>query len=180
MWSIKVGFDGEIPMVMHCAKGDVQFRLLNVSYVPGVISNLFSLHAVVQMHEITLISDGVHVVVGYLAFPCTEAGSYVEASRIADAPIAAAVIAPGKMMRFDINDPHVALARSHADTLRRRHAKWALRFLEIYFRVPDVRRRRGLRWVFHGRPGAAPFVPWSVCSWICRGNGLRQPAGRNT
>ena len=49
---------------------------------------------------------------------CWDAGSYVEANRIADAPIAAAVMAPGKMKRIDINDVHASHAHSHADTLR--------------------------------------------------------------
>ena len=35
-----------------------------------------------------------------------------------DLVVAAAVLAPGKMPRIDINDPHVALTHSHADTCR--------------------------------------------------------------
>ena len=43
---------------MHCAKGNVQVLLLNVVYVTGVTFNLFSLNAVMQMHEITLNLEG--------------------------------------------------------------------------------------------------------------------------
>ena len=108
-----------------------------------------------QMHEITLNAKGVHLLDGDFSFMRRDAGSYVEASRIADAPITAAVIAPGKMKRIDINDLHVSLAQSHAALCVRRHAKWALRCLKIWFRVLVVRRRRGGVWPFRGRPGAA-------------------------
>ena len=111
------GFFGEIPLVMHCAKSDVQVRLLNVAYVCGVNLILFSLLAVTQMHEFTLNLEGVHLLGGDLTFPCRAAGFYVEASRIADAPIVAGVVAPEKMMRIDVNDLHVSYAHSHADTL---------------------------------------------------------------
>ena len=53
-----------------------------------------------------------------LSFMRRDAGSYVEATRIAETPIAAAVLAPGKMRGIDINDLHVSPAHSHADTLR--------------------------------------------------------------
>ena len=54
---------------------------------------------------------------GDLSFMRRDAGSYVEATRVVETPIVAAVLAPGKM-RIYINDLHVSLAHSHADTLR--------------------------------------------------------------
>ena len=46
-------------MVMHSQQGDVQIKLLNVAYVPGVQFNLFSLHAVMQKCHFTLDAEGV-------------------------------------------------------------------------------------------------------------------------
>ena len=43
-----------------------------------------------------------------------DAGSYVEATRVVETPIAAAVLAPGKMRRIGIDDVHVSLAHSRA------------------------------------------------------------------
>ena len=70
--------------------------------------------------------------------------------------MAAAVIGPGKMKRIGINDLHVSLATPMLTLCVRRHAKWALRCLEIWFRALVVRRRRGGGWLFRGRPDAAP------------------------
>ena len=100
---------------MHCAKGDVQTRLINVTYIPRGRFMFFSLHAVMQMHEIPLNPERVHILDGELAFSIRGAGSYVEARRISDVPIAPALIAPAKRMRIDIDDLHVSLAHSHAD-----------------------------------------------------------------
>ena len=55
---------------------------------------------------------------GVLSFLRRDAGSSVEATRVVETPIVAAVLAPGKMRRIDVNDLHVSLAHSHADTLR--------------------------------------------------------------
>ena len=117
MLSLKIGLFGDILLAMHGENGDVHVRLLNVAYEPGVKFNLFSLHAVTQMREISPNSEGVHLQDGELTFPCRDAGSYVEASTIADAPNAVAMLAPGKIMRIDINDRHVSFALSHGDAL---------------------------------------------------------------
>ena len=103
---------------MHCANGDVQTRLTKVAYVPGVMFVSFALYAVIQMNEITPNPEGVQILDGELAFPIRGAGPYVKGSSIYDVPIAAAVIFPGQRMRLKIDDLHVSLAGSYADTLR--------------------------------------------------------------
>ena len=55
---------------------------------------------------------------GVLSFLRKNVGSYVEATRVVETPSAAAVLAPGKMRRLDLNYLRVSLAHSHADTLR--------------------------------------------------------------
>ena len=73
-------------MIMHSKHVDVQIKLLNVAYVPGVHFNLFSLHAVMQKCHVTLDAEGVHMLDGELSFMRRDAGSYVEATRIAETP----------------------------------------------------------------------------------------------
>ena len=41
MRSPRVHCFGQIPMIMHCKQSDVQVKLLDVAYVPGVQYNLF-------------------------------------------------------------------------------------------------------------------------------------------
>ena len=118
MRSLKVECFGSIPMVMHSQQGDVEVKLLDVAYVPGIRFNLFSLHAVMPKCPVTLNANGAHLLGGGLSFMRRDAGSYIQATRTVETPIAAAVLAPGKMRRIDINDLHVSLAHSHADTLR--------------------------------------------------------------
>ena len=65
-------------MVMHSQQGNVQVKLLNVAYVPGVRFNLFSLHAVTPKCSVLLDAEGVHMLDGVLSFLRRDAGSYVE------------------------------------------------------------------------------------------------------
>ena len=83
-------------MIMHSKHGDVQVKLLDVAYVPSVRFNLFSLHAVMPKCSVTLDADGAHMLDGDLSFMRRDAGSYVEVTRIAETPIAAAVLAPAR------------------------------------------------------------------------------------
>ena len=41
-------------MIMHSKHGDVQVKLLDVAYVPGVQFNVFSLHAVMPKCSVSL------------------------------------------------------------------------------------------------------------------------------
>ena len=97
-------------MIMHTKHGDVQVKLLDVAYVPGVRFNLFSLHAVIQKYHVSLDAEGVHMMDGVLSFLRRDAGSYVEATRVVETPIVAAELAPGKMRRTDtVSYTHLTL-----------------------------------------------------------------------
>ena len=109
---------GKLSPLMHCQGGDTHVQLTNVAYVPGVQFKLFSLHAVMSKCRVTMDTKGVHMLGGSVSFVRREAGSYCSATRITDPPMANAVLVPGKQQRIDINDLHVALAHSHAETLR--------------------------------------------------------------
>ena len=105
-------------MIMHCKQGDVQVKFLDVACVPGLQFNLFSLRAVMMKCSVSLDAEGVHMLDGVCSFFRRDAGSYVEAIRVVETPIAAAALAPGKMGRIDVNDLHVSLAHFHSDNLR--------------------------------------------------------------
>ena len=53
---------------MHSQQGDVQIKLLNVAYVPGVHFNMFSLHAIMPKCSVSLDAEGVHMLDGNLSF----------------------------------------------------------------------------------------------------------------
>lgn len=74
---------------MHCAKGDIHVKLLDVAYVHGVQFNLFSLHAVMPKCNVILNTNGAHMLGGSLYFVCRDTESYVQATRVVEDPIAA-------------------------------------------------------------------------------------------
>ena len=78
MRSLKIVFFGKIPLVIHRAQGDVQLKPLDVAYVPGIPFNLFSLHAVMPVHKVTLNAEGARLRDGDLSFLHRDAGSIIE------------------------------------------------------------------------------------------------------
>ena len=112
------------------------------------------------------------------SFMRRDASSYVEVTRIAETPIAAAVLAPGKMRKIDINDLHVSLAHSHADILRETARQMGIKVFGELVSCAGCSEVKGRRMA--GRPGAAPPGLCSVFSWIFRGSNRRLPAVLNT
>lgn len=104
---------------MHCAQGNVHVKLLNVASVFSLEFNLFYLHAVTPKCSVIMDGSGVHMLGGSLSFVHRDVDCYVEATRVVNDPISAAVLTPGKITRIDINDLHVSLAHFHAETLRK-------------------------------------------------------------
>ena len=78
MRSLRVQCFGKLPMITHSKHDDVQVKLLDLAYVPGVQFNLFSLHAFMPKCSVSLDAEGVHILDGVLSFLRRDAGSYVE------------------------------------------------------------------------------------------------------
>ena len=66
-----------MPLVMHCALGDVHVRPLDVACVPGIQLNSFSLYAVMPVLKATLNDEEAHLLDGDLPVLRRDAGSYV-------------------------------------------------------------------------------------------------------
>ena len=127
-------------------------RIGDMAYVPGVRFNLFALHAVVTKCPVTVDNEGVHILGGSVPFVRRESGPYCFATRITDPRIAKAVLVPGRQRCISINDLHVALVHSHAETLR------------------ETARQRGVKVV-------GELVPCAGCS---AAKGRRMPVPRST
>ena len=108
------------------------------------------------------------------------AGSYVEATRVVETPIVAAVLAPGKMRRIDINDLHVSLAHSHADTLRETARQMGIKVFGELVPCAGCSEAKGRRMAVPWTTECRSTRPLEVSSWICGGNSLRLPAVHST
>lgn len=73
--------------------------------------------AVMPKCSVTLDADGAHRLDDSLSFVRRNTGSYVQATRVMNDPIAAAVLVPGILACMGINDLKVSLTYSHAETL---------------------------------------------------------------
>ena len=82
MRSLEVDCFGGIQLVVHCAQGDVQIRVLDVAYVPGVQLNIFPAARSRVDAQKMLNAEG-------------DAVPYVIATRIVDALIPASIF-PGE------------------------------------------------------------------------------------
>ena len=120
--------------ILHSIE-DVVVTLNNVAHVPGLRLKLFSLHAVGKQQAVTIDPVGVHVMPGRLVFPRNDVGSQLPATRkvhkhtqqsgrapvesgvVGIPPVAAATIAPPKMLvrikSMDVSDMHVSYAHAH-------------------------------------------------------------------
>ena len=77
----KVQFVGKLDLVFH-SRTDHPVTLHDVSFVPDLGFNLFSLHAVQEKHEIILNKTGAHLLNGRLVFPRRRNGSSLRATRV--------------------------------------------------------------------------------------------------
>ena len=75
-------------MLFH-GRSEEQITLIDVSYVPGLKFDLFSLHKAQQTHAIVLDAAGVHIMGKKLTFPCEKSGSYLRATRLAPGSVGA-------------------------------------------------------------------------------------------
>ena len=108
-------------------------------------------------------ASGAHLLGGRLTFPRGESGSYIQVNRIRhDLVVTAAVLVPGKMPWSDINDLHVTLAHSHADTCREAARQMDVKVFGELVARSGFRRLKG-GWRCRGGRSAALRGPWSFC-----------------
>ena len=78
---IKVEYIGNMDVIFH-GKGDQRITLIDVSYVPGLGFNLYSLHAVQRTHLIVSDASGTHNIGANRTSPRSSSGSYLRATRL--------------------------------------------------------------------------------------------------
>ena len=83
-----VEYVGNIDVISH-ARSDEPITLYDISYVSGLILNIFSFHKAQQTRVIILGAVGAHIVGGNLTFPCEKSGSYLRAIRLTPGTVGA-------------------------------------------------------------------------------------------
>ena len=78
---IKVGHIGNMDVIFH-GKTDQRTTLIDVAYVPGLVFNPYSLHAVQRTHMIVSDASGTHILGENLKFPRSSSGPYLRATRL--------------------------------------------------------------------------------------------------
>ena len=78
---IKVEYIGNMDLIFH-GKSDQRITLIDVTYVPDLGFNLYSLHAVQRTHLIVSDASGTHIIGENLTFPRSSSGSYLRAIRL--------------------------------------------------------------------------------------------------
>ena len=68
-------------MILH-GKADQRITLIDVSFVPGLGFNLYSLHTVQRTHLVVSDASGTHIIGDNLTFPRSSSGSYLRATRL--------------------------------------------------------------------------------------------------
>ena len=160
---------GKTSIIIHFKQGHAQVKLLDVANVPGVQFNPFSLYAVMPKCAVSLNAEGVHMVDGVWSILRGDAGSFVEAIRVVETPIAAVVLAPGKMRRIDVNDLHVSLAHSQADILRGTARQMGIKGFGELIPCAGCSEAKGKRTPVPSTTECVPPGLWSVSSCIYRG-----------
>ena len=96
-------------------------------------------------YSVSLDAERVHMLDGVFSFLRRDAGSYIEATRVVETLTVAAVLAPGKMKRIDLNDLHVSLAHSHADILRETARQMGIRVFREWVPCAGCSEAKGRR-----------------------------------
>ena len=78
---IKVEYIGNIDVIFH-GKSDQRTTLTDVTYVPDLGFNLYSLHAVQRTRLIVSDASGTHIIGANLTFLRSSSGSYLRATRL--------------------------------------------------------------------------------------------------
>ena len=78
---IRVEYIGNMDVIFH-GKSDQRITLINVTYVPALGFNLYSLHAVQRTRLIVSDASGTHIIGANLTFPRSSSGSYLRVTRL--------------------------------------------------------------------------------------------------
>ena len=78
---IKVEYIGNMDVIFH-GKSNQRITFVDVSYVPDLGFNLYSLHAVQRAHLIVSDASGTHNIGANLTFPRISSGSYLRVTRL--------------------------------------------------------------------------------------------------
>lgn len=114
---------GRLGVVVHGAD-EVTATLRNVTFVPGVPFDLFSLNVIREEHVITLGHNRAHMINGRASFRKEKFGNYVEATRAAShknpPALVAVLLRPGDQIRIDVDDLNCSFGHAHDVVLRER------------------------------------------------------------
>lgn len=138
--------------------------------------------AVMPKFSVTLDAEGAHRLGGSLPFVSRDAGYYVEATRVINDPIAAAVLVPGERSRMEINDLKVSLTHSHAETFCDRVLWIKLIYIYIGELIPRARcsETKGRRIYFPWTTSCCSTKPTPGMLMHLSGKKPRSPGGGNT
>ena len=78
---MEVEYIGNMNVIFHGKTGQ-RITLIDVAYVPGLVFNLYSLHAVQRTHPIVWDAFGTHIVGTNRTFLRSSSGSYLRATRL--------------------------------------------------------------------------------------------------
>ena len=107
---IKVEHIGNKDVIFH-VKSDQRIILIDVAYVPDLVLNLYSLHAVQKTHLIVSGASGTHIIGANLTFPRSSSGSYLRATRLP------AGTAGARRRQGDMRATNLRKIRTHLDLL---------------------------------------------------------------
>ena len=124
---IEVEYIGNIDVIFH-GKTDQTITLIDVTYVPGLVFNLYSLHAVQRTLLIVSDASETHIIGQNLAFPRSSSGSYLRTAQLPAGTVGA------RRRQGDMRATNLLRQLRHPFHLRRRKSPSQKRVRDWYAR----------------------------------------------